>query len=104
MVKAPQGYRHRTRRLLRKDVRERGAVPKASVLLREYNVGDRVAIKIDPSFHYWAMPHRRYHGLTGVILGKRGSCYIVEVYLGDKRKTIFVSPVHIRSLPTQTSN
>ncbi len=103
MVKAPQGYRHRTRKLLRKNVRERGAVPKVSVLLREYNVGDRVAIKIDPSFHY-SMPHRRYHGLTGVIVGKRGSCYIVEVYLGDKKKTLFVSPVHLRPLSSQAPN
>jgi LSU ribosomal protein L21E len=103
MVKAPQGYRHRTRRLLRKNVRERGGVPKISVLLREYNVGDRVAIKIDPSFHS-SMPHRRYHGLTGVIQGKRGSCYIVEVYLGGKRKTLFVSPIHLRPLPAQTPN
>jgi large subunit ribosomal protein L21e len=102
MVKAPQGFRHRTRRLLRKDVREGGAIPKASVLLREYNVGDRVAIKIDSSFHYWAMPHRRYHGLTGVVVGKRGSCYIVEVYLGDKKKTLFVAPVHLRPLSSQS--
>ena len=104
MVKAPKGYRHRTRKLLRKDVRERGAVPKVSVLLREYNVGDRVAIKIDPSFHYWGMPHRRYHGLTGTVVGRRGSCYIVEVYLGDKRKVLFVPPVHLRPLEVKPSN
>jgi len=98
MVKAPRGYRQRTRKLLRKKPRERGAVPKASVILREYRVGEKVAIKIDPSFHYWGMPHRRFQGLTGTVIGRRGDAYIVEVYLGGKRKILFVPPVHLRPL------
>ncbi len=103
MVKPPRGYRHRTRKVLRKHVREKGAIPKLSVLLYPYQVGDKVAIKIDPSFHR-AMPHRRYHGLTGTIIGKRGEAYIVEVYLGRKRKILFVTPEHLRPLPKQTSS
>lgn len=103
MVKAPKGYRHRTRKLLRKSVRERGAIPRLSVLLREYSVGEKVAIVIDPSFHS-AMPHRRFHGKTGVVVGKRGECYIVKVMLGDKEKTLIVSPYHLRPLQgSQTS-
>ncbi len=97
LVKAPRGYRHRTRKLLTKPVRERGAVPKLSIILKEYNVGEKVAIKIDPSFHY-AMPHRRFHGLTGTVIGKRGRAYIVEVYLGNKKKVLFVTPEHLRPL------
>jgi len=98
MVKAPRGYRNRTRKLLRKRIREKGSIPRLSVILREYKEGEKVAIKIDPSFHY-AMPHRRYHGLTGVITGKRGRAYIVEVRLGRKKKTLFVTPEHLRPLP-----
>ncbi len=97
MVKPPRGYRHRTRKLLRKKVREKGAIPKLSVILREYKLGERVAIKIDPSFHY-GMPHRRFHGLTGVITGKRGRAYEVEVYLGRKKKILYVPPEHLRTL------
>ncbi|MCE4601313.1 MAG: 50S ribosomal protein L21e [Desulfurococcales archaeon] len=97
MVKPPRGYRQRTRKLLRKKVREKGAVPKLSVLLHPYKVGDKVAIKIDPSFHY-AMPHRRFHGLTGTIVGRRGRAYEVEVYLGRKKKLLIVTPEHIRPL------
>ncbi len=97
MVKPPRGYRHRTRRLLRKHVREKGAVPKLSVILYPYKIGDKVAIRIDPSFHY-AMPHRRFHGLTGTIIGKRGRAYEVEVYLGRKRKILYVTPEHLRPL------
>ena len=103
MVKAPRGYRSRTRRVLRKRVRERGAVPKASVLLREYNVGEKVAIKIDPTFNYWGMPHRRFHGLTGTVIGRRGEAYVVEVYLGRKRKLLFVPPVHLKPLAQEAS-
>jgi len=95
MVKAPRGYRHRTRKLLRKRVREKGAIPKLSVILREYKVGDKVTIKIDPSFHY-AMPHRRFHGLTGTVIGKRGRAYLVEVYVGNKRKIVITTPEHLR--------
>ncbi len=65
------------------------------MILREYKVGEKVTIKIDPSFHY-GMPHRRFHGLTGTVIGKRGRSYIVEVYLGDKRKILIVPPVHLR--------
>ena len=98
MVKPPRGFRHRTRRLLRKHVREKGAVPKLSVILREYKIGERVAIKIDPSFHY-GMPHRRYHGLTGTVTGKRGRAYEVTVYLGRKKKVLYITPEHLRPLP-----
>ena len=96
-MKAPRGYRHRTRRLLRKHVRERGAVPKLSVILREYSIGEKVAIKIDPSFHY-AMPHRRFHGLTGTVIGKRGKAYLVEVRVGNKRKIVITTPEHLRPI------
>jgi len=95
MVKAPKGLRHRTRKLLRKHIREKGAIPPLSLLLHGYKIGDKVHIKINPAIHK-GMPHRRYHGKTGTIIGKRGKCYIVEVYLGDKRKTIIVRPEHIR--------
>jgi len=98
VVKPPRGYRHRTRRLLRKHIREKGAVPKLSVILREYRIGERVAIKIDPSFHY-GMPHRRFHGLTGTITGRRGRAYEVTIYLGKKKKILYVTPEHLRPLP-----
>lgn len=95
MVKAPKGLRHRTRKLMSKSVRERGAVPPLSLLMYDYRVGDSVHIVINPSvFH--GMPHRRFHGKTGRIVGVRGRSYIVEVYLGDKKKTLFVRPEHLR--------
>ncbi|WP_434731717.1 50S ribosomal protein L21e [Thermogladius sp. KZ2Tp1] len=94
MVKAPKGYRHRTRKLLKKDVRERGAVPPLSRILVEYKEGEVVHIDINPSV-YKGMPHRRYQGKTGVVVGKRGRALIVKVNLGGKEKILFVRPEHV---------
>lgn len=94
MVKAPKGYRHRTRKLLKKTIREKGAIPPLSKLMIEYKIGDKVHVKIDPSVMS-GMPHRRYHGKTGTIVGARGKAYMVEVYLGGKRKILFIRPEHL---------
>jgi large subunit ribosomal protein L21e len=102
MVKAPKGYRHRTRKVFRKDIRERGAVPPLSLLMINYKLGDKVHIVVNPAIHK-GMPHRRYHGKTGVIVGKRGRAYIVKVYLGDKEKTLFVRPEHLRPASIKSS-
>lgn len=95
MVKASRGYRHRTRKLLKKNVRERGSVPPLSTVLREYREGDRVYIIPNPAIQD-ALPHRRYVGKVGSIVGKRGRAYIVEVFIGDKKKTLITYPEHLR--------
>ena len=91
-----KGLRNRSRRLLSKHPRERG-VRGLSRLLQDYEVGQKVAICIDPT-RIETAPHRRYHGLTGTIVGRRGSAYVVEVYLGDKRKTLITEPDHLKPL------
>ena len=99
-MKPPKGFRHRTRKLLRKHIRERGAVPPLSLLMYEYKPGDKVYIIINPSVMK-GMPHRRYHGKTGTVVGKRGRCYIVEVRVGGKTKTLIVRPEHLRPVPPE---
>jgi len=95
VVKAPKGFRHRTRKLLRKTPREKGIIPPLSLLMIDYKPGDRVHIVINPSVHK-GMPHRRYHGKTGEVVGKRGRSYIVKVLLGRKEKTLFIRPEHLK--------
>ena len=95
MVKAPQGLRHRTRKVFRKRVREKGRVPPLSRILIDYKPGDRVYIIADPAIHK-ALPHRRYHGKVGVVVGKRGRAYIVQLRVGSKVKTLFLLPEHMR--------
>ncbi len=95
MVKPPKGTRHRTRKVFRKRIREKGSIPPLSLLLREYKVGDKVHIVVNPSVHS-GMPHRRYHGKTGTIIGQRGRAYLVSVRVGNKEKILIVRPEHLR--------
>jgi len=92
-MKKSKGYRSRTRRLLKKDPRERGKM-RLSKLLYEYQPGARVVVKIDPSVHK-GMPHKRYHGKVGTIIGKRGRGYIVSVTQGNAIKEVIVRPEHL---------
>jgi len=92
-LRKSKGYRSKTRRLLRKSPRERGKI-RLSKLLHEYQPGNSVVIKIDPSVQK-GMPHRRYHGKVGKIVGMRGKTYIVSVTQGDAVKEIIVRPEHL---------
>jgi len=92
-MRKSKGYRAKTRKLLRKKPRERGKI-KIGRLLCNYKPGDSVVIKIDPSVQK-GMPHRRYHGRVGTVVGKRGRSYIVSVTQGDAFKEIVVRPEHL---------
>jgi len=92
-MKKSKGYRSGTRRLLKKEPRERGKV-RISKLLREYEPGSPVVIKVDPSIQK-GMPHRRYHGKVGRVVDKRGRSYIISVTQGDAVKEIVVRPEHL---------
>ena len=41
------------------------------------------------------MPFSRFHGLTGVIIGPRGSAYEVSVKDGNKTKIVVARPEHL---------
>jgi len=92
-MKKSKGYRTRTRRLLKKKPREKGKL-RMSKLLHQYQPGNHVVVKIDPSVHK-GMPHKRYHGKVGTIVDKRGRSYIVSVRQGDAVKEIIVRPEHL---------
>lgn len=92
-MKKSRGYRAGTRKLLSKKQREKGKVG-LSKLLQEYQPGNRVVVKINPSIHK-GMPHRRYHGKVGSIVDKRGRSYVVSVTQGDANKEIIVRPEHL---------
>ena len=89
-----RGFRKKTRSLLKKKPRERGKLG-LSRLLRTYEPGEKVVIKIDPSVHK-GMPHRRYQGKVGVIVSKRGRAYEINVTQGDAVKEVIVRPEHLR--------
>ncbi|MFC6764922.1 50S ribosomal protein L21e [Natrinema soli] len=89
------GPRQGTRRKLANDPRDRGTSPPQRAI-QEYEEGEKVHLKIDPS-----VPDGRYHprfdGRTGEVVGKQGSAFKVQIVDGDKEKTLLVTAAHMRA-------
>ncbi|RDD53962.1 MAG: 50S ribosomal protein L21e [Candidatus Korarchaeota archaeon NZ13-K] len=88
------GFLYRSRNFLSKTPREKGR-PSPAKFLKEFEVGEKVVIDVEPSVRR-GMPHRRYQGKVGVVVGRRGDAYLVDVRLGGKTKHLIVLPVHIK--------
>ncbi len=78
---------------MKKAARERGFLP-VSRFMKKFELGDRVHIAVEPSAPK-GMPHPRFHGRTGKIVGKMGRSYLVEITDGAARKLLISSPVHL---------
>jgi len=89
-----KGKRRKSRDKLSKHVRDRGKV-RIRDILRKFGVGDMVHIKLNPSFHK-GMPHHKFHGRTGLVVGIRGECYEILVSDGKKKKIIISHPAHLK--------
>lgn len=77
-----------------KGVRDRGKVNIAKYF-QSFREGERVYLVAEPSMHR-GLFHPRFYGKSGVVLGKRGSCYEVRIYDINKPKRIITHPVHLR--------
>ncbi len=88
------GFRFRSGRKLRKRVREKGI--KIRKTLQEFEIGQTVHVDIESAMHK-GMPHPRFQGKTGKVVGVRGKAYLVEVRDGGKYKTLIVRPEHLKS-------
>ena len=66
-----------------------------SFMLREYHVGDRALVIIDPRQHK-SLPHRRYHGKVGIVKNVGRRVVTLDVKLGDKTKTLITRLDHIK--------
>lgn len=93
-MKGSHGPRRGTRSKLRKRRRDRGKIS-VTRFLQEFEVGDRVVIRPESSYHR-GIPHQRFIGMSGVIKGKRGRSYLVEIRDGKKIKTLFLPPIHLK--------
>jgi len=94
MVKASRGLRRKTRAILRKTPRLKGMTP-ITHEFRTYEKGEKVSVVIDPGVHY-GMPHTRFQGKTGVVTGQQGRAFVVELYDGNKLKTVISRPEHLK--------
>jgi large subunit ribosomal protein L21e len=89
-----KGLRSKTRGVLRKSPRDRG-VASPNTILRQFAEGARVAIVMD-SAQQKGMVHKRFQGQTGVVQGKRGDAFIVDVNHGGKAKQLVVRAEHLK--------
>jgi len=92
-MKPSKGYRNRTRKCLKKHPRSRG-MPPLSKMTREYEIGDYVDIDPEPAIQK-GLPHRRFIGKTGIIIGKRGRAYLIQIKDKKREKTLITLPEHL---------
>jgi large subunit ribosomal protein L21e len=90
MVSKAHGPRRRTR--------EKFRGPKkltVNKLLGNFKEGERVAIVISSNSQR-GQPFKRFHGQTGIIMGKRGASFIVKIHDGNKEKQVISGPEHLK--------
>jgi large subunit ribosomal protein L21e len=64
--------------------------------IQHFEVGDKVHVVCEPSTHK-GMPHRRFHGKTGTIIGQRGRAWMLEVPDGDALKVVIARSQHLKA-------
>jgi len=93
MVKSSKGFRSRSRGTFTKEVRERG-LPPVTRFLREFEVGDKVTVVIEPSDPH-GQPHPRYQGRTCTVVARSGRAYRIQFVDGGKPKELIANPIHL---------
>ena len=96
MVQHQGGFRSDTRRTLSKHPRDRGKIS-LTKLMQTFDNGARVMLLPEPAVHD-AMPHPRYKGRCGIVIGMQGKTYKVQVMDGGVRKVFLCDPVHLKRL------
>ena len=89
------GPRKKTRYKLRKDLRRRGVVPVTSII-QKFDLGQKVHVVCEPSIQK-GMPHRRFHGMTGTVVGQRGRAWLLAIRDGQKEKIVIARPQHLKA-------
>jgi large subunit ribosomal protein L21e len=91
-----RGAHKRSRRRLALRAGERGKID-LKKHLQSFEVGEKVLI--DPSpYNPRNIPHRRFFGINGVVIERKGRAYTVEVIQGTMPKRVDLLPIHLRKL------
>ena len=83
-----------TRKKLSNKPRERGTSPPQK-LVEEYETGEKVHLRIDPSVPEGRF-HPRFNGHTGEVVGQQGAAFQVRIDDGGKEKTLVARAAHLR--------
>ncbi len=91
-----KGILRKSRNMLTKRVRDRG-MTQITHTLRNFEEGQKAAISIDPGVQD-GMPHHKYNGITGVVVGKQGGSFVLSIKDGNKPKTLIVRAEHLKKV------
>ena len=87
------GYRARTRKTFRREFRRNGALP-TSTYLRTFKLGQHVDV-IGTGYQQKGMPHKQYHGKTGVVWNITPRAIGIEVNKRVRNRVI-KKRIHVR--------
>ena len=68
-------------------------------IFKIFKDGDKVTINLKAG--HSGMPHPRYRGKHGTIVGRRGNSYIVQIRDGNAIKKLISRPVHLEPVHIQ---
>ena len=91
-MKRSKGKFSKKTRALRKRAREKNLTMRR--ILSSFKTGDKVCINLAPSQE--GLPHPRYRGKHGVVVGMKGKSYIIDVRVGHSTKRLIVPGMHLR--------
>jgi large subunit ribosomal protein L21e len=74
--------------------RNRG-LPTITATMREFTIGQKACVKLDGRVHK-GMPHPRYQGQTGIVVGRQGRAFLLQIIQGSKVKLLVVGPEHLQ--------
>lgn len=94
MVQRTGSFRRKTRSKLKKNIRKKGKIS-ISKYFQKFQEKDKVRLNAEPAIQK-GMYFPRFHNKTGVIKGKKGRCYEVQIKDGKKPKTLIIHPVHLK--------
>ncbi|MBI5331936.1 MAG: 50S ribosomal protein L21e [Candidatus Aenigmarchaeota archaeon] len=93
MVQKSSGPRKRSRSKMRT---KRRATP--SDFLKEFHIGDKVCIKLQPNLKNKGYPYIKFHGASGEIVKRMGNAYVVKFLDKNAEKQAILNPVHLKKL------
>ena len=94
MVKKSRGFRSKTRFKIKQKVAYRPPITK---FLQEFKNDQAVVILQEPASQR-GMPHPRFKGKMGKVIGRRGKSYIVQIVDGNKAKKLISAPEHLKAM------
>lgn len=94
MAKRIGGFRRKTRNKLKKSLRDKGKIS-INKYFQEFKIGEKVLLKAEPAIQK-GMYFPRFHSKTGLVKGKKGSCYEIIIKDGGKAKMLIVHPIHLQ--------